>query len=92
MIKRFMTKRFIKDRNAAFLASNLDWAKKMLPLASSDRVVEMAFHKARLEWTGCPPELREASKKRLWELGSAPLGGDPYDFAMRGAEKWGNPQ
>lgn len=52
---------FIKERDAALLTIDLDWARRAMPWASCDEVRILAMHKARLAPVTMPPELRHAS-------------------------------
>lgn len=68
---------FKEDRNAAFEAGDISWAKKMMPGASSDRVVEMAFHKARIECTEVSRRVRLESLAWLRGRGLTRMTGGP---------------
>lgn len=37
----------LAERNTAFENDDLDWARSQLPVGTPDRVVTLAFHKAR---------------------------------------------
>lgn len=63
----------LKARNKAFATTDLEWARKMLPQASSDKVVEIGFHKARYGCTVVADELRLASRDWLEERNYGPL-------------------
>jgi hypothetical protein len=70
-------KSFEARRDAAMERDDLTWAAKMLPNASSPRVVEMAFHKARLETLSVSDAKRRASLQWLRERGLTRLSGEP---------------
>ena len=76
-------KKFIAERDAAFLAGDLDWVRKNMPRKpSSDLVVEMAFHKARLEVRSMPHEVRKQSADWLSERGYSRFDGTPPHSAL----------
>lgn len=59
---------------------DLKSAKKLMPPLSSDRVVEIAFHKARLENFQVSHQKRHESAVFLSERGFSRIrGGDPFD-------------
>jgi len=64
----------IKERNAAFEAGDIEWAARQLPFASSRRVVELAFHKARECCTAVSDAKRQESRAILAAMGSGPFG------------------
>lgn len=51
-------------RNAAFEADDVDWARGQLPPGTPDKVVEVAFHKARVICRAVSLARREES--RIW--------------------------
>lgn len=73
-IKKAQVAKFIKDRNQALERDDLAWAAALLPMASSPRVVEIAFHKARAECTDVSKPKRDFSKNWLKENGYGPTG------------------
>lgn len=62
-------KRFREARNQALREMNLDYARAVLPRASSEEVLIIALHKARYECLDIEPELRHASGQWLRERG-----------------------
>ncbi|TXH15462.1 MAG: hypothetical protein E6R03_07160 [Hyphomicrobiaceae bacterium] len=58
---------FIKERNRAFEAGDLNWARSIMPYEASDEVIEIAFHKARYECTHVSDARRLESQKWLVE-------------------------
>ncbi len=70
-------KEFVKERDAAFEADDISWARRMLPNASSPRVVEMAFHKGRMQTVSVSNEKRRASMKWLADRGLRDHFGEP---------------
>ena len=52
---------FRAERNAAFEADDISWAKKRMPDAADPAVVEMAFHKARYDCTDISAAKRRES-------------------------------
>mgnify|MGYP003693772219 CR=1 FL=1 len=70
--------KFLRERRAALVRMDLEWAKKMLPDASSDAMREMAMHKARYEAMDISAELRQASREWLEVHGFKRLGGMPW--------------
>ena len=65
---------WFKERDAAFEAGDIEWAAKQMPWASSRRVVELAFHKAREICMSISDEKRRESRAILAAMGSGPLG------------------
>jgi hypothetical protein len=65
-------KRYLKDRDAAFEATDLDWAQRQMPLASR-RVVEAGFHKARAATGSASAERRAESLQWLKDHGYGEL-------------------
>ena len=61
--------KFLSERNAAFESDDLEWVAKKISGASSPRVVEMAFHKARLECVDVSEAKRRESQKWLADHG-----------------------
>ena len=79
-------KKFIAERDAAFLAGDLNWARKNMPFKpSSDSVVEMAFHKARIEARHMPYGIRKESADWLVKHGCSRLDGTPPHSALEDA-------
>lgn len=70
-------KSILAERNDAFERGDISWAAKMLPNASSPRVVEMAFHKARLECVAVSDRVRLESQAWLADRGLTTALGDP---------------
>ncbi len=70
-------KEFVKERDAAFEADDISWARRMLPNASSPHVVEMAFHKSRMQVISVSNEKRRASMKWLADRGLRDHFGEP---------------
>lgn len=68
---------WIAARNNAFASDDLSWAAKMLPDASSPRVVEMAFHKARHQCLAASDAKRIQSRDWLVDNGCTDLLGAP---------------
>jgi|GEM_PF-3605717 len=68
---------FVRERDAAFEADDISWAEQMLPNASSPRVVEMAFHKSRMQVISVSNEKRRASMKWLADRGLRDHFGEP---------------
>ena len=66
------------ERDAALTALDMDWARRMMPAASSDEVLLVALHKGRYEVSGVAPSLREASRTWLEEHGWSRLDGIPW--------------
>lgn len=68
--------KFIAERNRAFEADDLEWARKHMPFKpSSDVVPEIAFHKARAGCAQVSPAKRQASYAWLTERGYSMLPG-----------------
>lgn len=88
-------KRYVKERNDALRKLDMEWARKMLPDASSDHVRLMAMHKARYEATGIEKHLRLESQAWLQDHGYGRMCGIAFDPeppinptpAARGGEK-----
>jgi hypothetical protein len=70
-------KSLIADRNDALRTLDLDYARRMLPGASSDFVRLMAMHKARYECCQIEQELRHASAAWLRSHGFNDMNGNP---------------
>jgi hypothetical protein len=63
----------------AFLTNDMDALVLFLPPLSSRRVLEITFHKTRLERTDIPRHLRHASARWLSDNGFTSLTGrDPW--------------
>ena len=67
-------KEFVKDRHEVLMTLDLDKAKEYcekydVPKASSDEVLLIGLHKARLHATDIPTELKEQSREWLKERG-----------------------
>lgn len=69
--------KWIIERNKAFETGDLEWAHKLIPNASSPAVVEIAFHKARLECLDVSKKRRRESRDWLRERGLTRLDGSP---------------
>jgi len=67
----------MRERAAALVALDLDYARRLMPDASSDEVRLAAMHKARYETTTIARELRHASGAWLRENGYLRFGGLP---------------
>lgn len=63
--------KYVRQRNAAMEADDLSWAARMLPDEASPRVVEMAFHKARIAITSISEEKRRESQEWLADRNTA---------------------
>lgn len=70
-------KEMVAERNAAFERDDIAWAARMLPDASCPEVVEMAFHKARLECLGVSEIKRRESQSWLADRNLTNFAGDP---------------
>ncbi len=68
---------FLKRRNAALATLDMEYAREILPNASSDEVRLMAMHKARYECTAIMPALRHESEDWLRQHGCTRLNGGP---------------
>lgn len=66
---------FLRQRDDALRTLDMDFARKLMPGASSDEVRLMALHKARYETTSMEPALRHASRAWLAERGYKRLTG-----------------
>lgn len=69
--------REIAARDAAFERGDLKWAAAQMPGSSSPKVVEMAFHKARMECLNVSDEKRRESLAWLADRGLTDMGGRP---------------
>lgn len=67
----------MRERDAALMNLNMDYARRLMPGASSDEVRLAAMHKARYEATSIPREFRHASGGWLREHGYLRYGGLP---------------
>ncbi len=67
-------KQYKRERDAAFEADDIAWAAKQMPGASSPRVVEIAFHKARSACASISEAKRLESAAWLAGNGYAPFG------------------
>lgn len=72
-----MMEGFVKERHEVLMTIDLDKAKKYcekygIPKASSDEVLLIGLHKARVHATDIPKDLREESVKWLIERGYSP--------------------
>ena len=74
---------YIAERDDAFRRLDLDWARKVLPMATSDEVRLLAMHMARYECTSLEDEYRIASGRWLKAHGHTRLGG--ADWLAAGA-------
>jgi hypothetical protein len=68
---------FVKERDAAMEADDLEWAAKMMPDASSPIVIEMGFHKARIQVLSVSEQKRRESMKWLADRGLTDQFGSP---------------
>lgn len=68
---------FIKERNRAFEAGDLEWARSIMSYEASDEVIEIAFHKARYECTQVSDARRLESQKWLVERNMRRMTGEP---------------
>jgi hypothetical protein len=66
-------KKYLKERDAAFEATDIAWARKQMPL-SSLHVAEAAFHKARAATSSVSAERRSESLQWLKDNKFAELG------------------
>jgi hypothetical protein len=66
-------KKYLRERDAAFEAADIAWARKQMPM-SSQRVVEAAFHKARAATATVSPERPAESRQWLKDNWFAELG------------------
>jgi len=60
---------FVRKRNEALVALDMDWARDRMPGSTTDEIRLMAMHKARYECTGIADDLRHDSRKWLQERG-----------------------
>lgn len=68
---------FVRERDVAMETDDIFWAAKMLPDASSPNVVEIAFHKARMQTLSVSENKRRESLKWLADRGLNDLMGAP---------------
>lgn len=66
------------ERNAAFENLDIEFARKVLPQASSDEVLLIAMHKARYETTDIEDSLRHESAAYLKANGYGRMYGVPF--------------
>lgn len=66
-------KEFVAKRDRALREMDIDYARKMLPKASSEHVRLAAMHKARLEVIDMEDSFKEASLKWLSDNGFHPM-------------------
>jgi len=69
---------FVRERNAALTALDMDYARAHAPFPMSDEVLLLGMHKARYECTGIAPEARRASRTWLEARGSRRIGNLPW--------------
>ena len=69
--------KWIEERNRGLAALDMEYARKMLPGASSDFMLLLAMHKARYECTDLSDDLRHESAKWLREGGWSRMTGGP---------------
>ena len=69
--------RFVKERDKALANLDMEYARRVIPMATSDEVRLIAMHKARYEITSLPAELRHESANWLRERGYKRGTGDP---------------
>jgi hypothetical protein len=58
----------IQERDQAFLNTDYAWARDRIHQVDptrSETFIQRSFHMARMQWTKCPPELKEASERFL---------------------------
>lgn len=70
-------RKFIAERNRAFEAGDLEWARATAPYEMSDEVIETAFHKSRYECTQVSDARRLESQKWLVERNMRRMTGEP---------------
>jgi hypothetical protein len=74
-----VSKKYVKERDRAFIAGDMKWFAKQLPWHARKVVIEMAFHKARLEIVTLPENLRRESAQWLVDRGLKRTdGSDPF--------------
>ena len=61
--------KFITERDKALRSLDMDYARKMMPGATTDEIRLIAMHKARIEVTGLPEGLKIESKRWLTARG-----------------------
>ncbi len=66
---------FVAERDQALATLDMEYARKMIPAASSDEVRLIALHKARYEAVSIDPILRHSSGVWLKKRGYRRLGG-----------------
>jgi hypothetical protein len=66
---------FIAARNRALTAMDIEWARSMLPEASSDEVLVIAMHKSRYDCKAIDRKLRLESGDWLRARGYTAFGG-----------------
>lgn len=71
---------YVAERDAALLALDMDWARRMMPRASNDDVRITAMHKARVHAVRLPDDARRASQRWLLERGFTDLLGSVPDL------------
>lgn len=69
---------FLAERNQAFIALDIQWARRMAPGLTSDEAAILALHKARYECKQIPDDLRQDSRRFLIAAGSTRLGDLPW--------------
>lgn len=67
----------IEARNRALANLDMEYARRMIPLASSDDVRLVALHKARYDCTQIASELRHESGAWLRKQGLSRVTGEP---------------
>jgi hypothetical protein len=70
---------FVKERDAALSKLDMEWARRMMPHASSDEVRLIAMHKARHQAINIPERLRRQSARWLFDHHYKDLLGNPID-------------
>lgn len=68
---------FLRERDAAFEADDISWAERMLPNGVSPKVVEMAFHKGRMQTVSVSISKRRASMTWLADRSLGDMSGKP---------------
>jgi hypothetical protein len=66
----------VSERNAALSALDMEYARRIMPDASSDYVRLISMHKARYECTSLPASLRHSSGMWLRQRGLKRMTGD----------------
>jgi len=75
---------YLAERNAAFEAGDLEWARRMLPAGSSDTFVAIAFHKARYDCAAVSDAKRIESRDWLVSRLLTDVNGEIIDANLPG--------